>query len=87
MIIAKVIGPVVATSKHASLHAHRLLLVKPEDDQGTSLIAIDTVQAGPGDKVLICREGSGSRQILNDKEAPVNATIVGIIDQTEGEAT
>ena len=73
MIVAKVVGPVVSTEKNSSLHAKKLLLVEPEEGNDTSLIAVDCVQAGPGDKVLICREGSGSRQLLGDSKAPVNA--------------
>lgn len=83
MIIGKVIGPVVATSKHSSLHGHRLLHVKQEADTNISLIAVDTVTAAPGDTVLVCREGNGSRQVMGDSKAPVNATIVGIIDQID----
>ncbi|HLB58647.1 MAG TPA: EutN/CcmL family microcompartment protein [Bdellovibrionota bacterium] len=87
MIIARVIGPVVATEKHPSLHAQRLLLVEPKNERGLSLIAVDTVKAGPGDLVLVCREGNGSRQVLQDKGAPVNATIIGIIDSIDENKT
>lgn len=85
MIIGKVVGPVVATSKHNSLFGQRLLLVKQDGDTTTSLIAVDMVSSGPGDSVLVCREGNGSRQVMEDPNAPVNATIIGIIDHIEKE--
>jgi len=85
MIIGKVIGPVVATSKHHSLHGQRLLHVKQDGDTNIALVAIDTVMAAPDDIVLVCREGNGSRQVLGDSKAPVNATIVGIVDQIDVE--
>ena len=48
---------------------------------GSAIIAIDTVSAGPGDKVLVLKEGSGSAQILNLTKPPINTIIVGIVDQ------
>lgn len=83
MIHCRVIGPVVASIKHNSLNAQRLLLVHEDGDKNTSLVAVDTVMAGPGDSVLVCREGNGCRQVLGDPQAPVNAIIIGIIDKID----
>ena len=85
MILCRVIGPVVSTQKHITLYAKTLLAVQPIDQDGkeigSAIIAIDTVSAGPGDKVLVLKEGSGSAQILNLTKPPINTIIVGIVDQ------
>ena len=85
MIMALVLGPVVSTIKDPSFVGHRILLCQPVDDkgksQGPTLLAFDSVQAGPGDMVLIIREGNGCRQIWNNDQAPVNSVVAGIIDQ------
>jgi ethanolamine utilization protein EutN len=87
MKVCKVLGPVVATVKHPKLHAQKLLIVEPVDAHGDKVgdafIAMDSVQAGEGDLVLVMQEGSGARQILNDSAAPVRSMIIGIVDQVE----
>lgn len=84
MMIAKVLGPVIATIKHESLKARTIYVIQPLDDaqkpKGTTLLALDSVQARPGDVVLVTREGGSCRQILKDDLAPVNSLITGIID-------
>ncbi|MEQ1875527.1 MAG: EutN/CcmL family microcompartment protein [Bdellovibrionia bacterium] len=85
MIIAKVLGPVVATIKHKSFVGRRIFAMEPVDDTGrkagTQFLAFDDdIRPGPGDTVLVCREGSGCRQIWKDTTAPVNSVIVGVID-------
>jgi microcompartment protein CcmK/EutM len=45
------------------------------------LIAVDTVDAGPGDRVLVLDEGNGARQVLASKDGPVRSVIVGIVDE------
>ena len=68
MILARVLGNVVATAHHPSYDGHKLMVYQPVDESGAdcgpSQLAIDTVQAGPGDLVLVMREGNGVRQIL-----------------------
>jgi microcompartment protein CcmK/EutM len=87
MILAKVLSPVVMTAKHLALAREKILLVKACDARGepsgTSFMAIDRAQAGEGDRVLVLREGSGVRQILERKDdpVPINALIVGIVDE------
>lgn len=84
MRVCRVLGPVVATVKHPKFHAQKMLLVEPVDANGeavgSSFIALDSVQAGEGDLVLVMQEGTGVRQIMNDSAAPVRSLIVGIVD-------
>ncbi len=66
MILAKVVNRVVSTAKHERLPARPLLEVEPLEGFGEKVpfIAIDSVQAGPGDIVLVMAEGTGARQAL-----------------------
>lgn len=85
MQIAKVTGTVVSTVKISHLEGRKLLLVDELDLQGKETgnynIAVDTVQAGPGDTVLVIDEGNGARQILGLDPGAVRAVIVGIVDE------
>lgn len=56
------------------------------EKKGNVSIAIDTVQAGEGDLVIILSEGTSARQILQETEAPIRALIVGIVDQVNRDA-
>lgn len=83
MILAKVVGTVVATRKDEKLVSQKLLLVRPADPAGkldaTYLVAVDTVDAGFGETVLIV-SGSSARMAAGMKDCPVDAAIVGIVD-------
>ena len=85
MYIGKVIGSVVATVKISHLEGRALLLVDQLDLRGQETgaydIAVDTVQAGPGDTVLVLDEGNGARQVLGLDPGAIRAVIVGIVDQ------
>lgn len=88
MYIAKVIGNVWATRKHAGLKNATMLLVKAVDSLdkdklvGEATLAIDGGQgAGPGDTVLIVDEGGSARKILKNSKAPVRTVIAGIVDK------
>ena len=85
MTIGRVIGTVVSTQKHAKFEGAKLLLVQPVDlnDQpkGPALLAVDGVGAGVFEKVLLVIEGRAAAEILGRKGAPVDAAIVGIIDE------
>ena len=88
MYIGRVTGNVVATVKHPFFQGHKLLIVARESlDGDTSAaydIALDLVQAGVGDKVLVLDEGSSARQLLNaEPYGPVRAVVVGIVDDVE----
>jgi microcompartment protein CcmK/EutM len=85
--IARVVGTVVSTQKHRKFEGAKLLLVQPLtlDDQprGTALLAVDSVGAGIHEKVLIVIEGRAAGEALGRKGAPVDAAIIGIIDQVD----
>ena len=87
MQIGRVIGTVVATQKHGKLDGAKLLLVQPLDldgaPRGVALLTIDSVGAGVGEKVLIVVEGRAAGEALRRKAAPVDAAIIGIIDQVD----
>jgi ethanolamine utilization protein EutN len=89
MILARVTGTVISTAKHAGYDGKKLMIVQPIDERGQNsgdeLIAVDHVQAGVGDTVLILREGNGVRQVLGmtGKTLPLLELIVGIVDDVE----
>ena len=87
MQIARVIGTVVATQKHRKFEGAKLLLVQPlnldDTPRGTALLAVDGVGAGVSEKVLIVLEGRAAGEALGQKAAPVDAAIVGIIDEVD----
>jgi len=86
MILAKVVGTVVATRKDERLVASKLLVARPLDasgqPDGNYLVAVDTVDAGVGDTVLIV-SGSSARMAQGFKDAPVDAAIIGVIDHID----
>ena len=92
MILARIVGTVVATRKDERLVSNKLLLARPVDPQGKVdggyLVAVDTVDAGFGETVLIV-SGSSARMASGMKDCPVDAVVVGIVDtisvrETEG---
>jgi ethanolamine utilization protein EutN len=87
MHIARVIGTVVATARHPVYDGHKLLVVQPLGldgaERGRSYIALDFVNAGKGDRVLVVNEGNSSRQMLGDEQAPVRSVIVGVVDAVD----
>ena len=85
MFLARVVGDVVSTHKNERLKGKKLLLVRRLDledglDGSIEVIALDVVDAGVGDKVLVVQEGSSARTVLDDPKIPVQAVIVGVID-------
>ena len=91
MLLGKVVGTVVSTQKHHKLEGAKLLLVQPlnldDTPRGTPLLTIDSVGAGVGEKVLIVIEGRAAGEALRKKAAPVDAAIIGIVDQVEDTST
>ncbi len=87
MILGQVIGSICATIRHPFFQGRRMLTVELLDAQGKSLndyvVALDTIDAGPGDHVLIVDEGNSARQIMSSKDAPVRTVIAGIVDAVE----
>ena len=86
MILARVVGTVVATRKDPRLVSNKLLVDRPMDPHGKAegnyLVAVDTVDAGVGETVLIV-SGSSARMAAGMKDCPVDAAIVGIVDHVE----
>ena len=86
MILARIVGTVVATRKDERLVSNKLLVARPIDPKGKAdtgyLVAVDTVEAGVGETVLIV-SGSSARMASGMKDCPVDAAIVGIIDTIE----
>ena len=84
MQLARVVGTLVSTQKHPKMDGAKLLLVQPltPDDRprGTAVLAIVSVGAGVGERVLIVLEGRAAGEALGRKLAPVDAAIVGIVD-------
>lgn len=84
----RVVGPMWATVKHPAYAGRSLFVVQPLDAQGAnagaSFVAVDTVQAGTGDTVIVLTEGNGVRQILKSgDQTPIRSVIVGIVDHVE----
>lgn len=87
MQIARVVGTVVATEKHPKFEGAKLLLVQPitldDKPRGATLIAVDAVGAGVHERVLIVIEGRAAGEALGRKAAPVDAAIIGIVDELD----
>ena len=86
MQIARVVGSTVATIKDEKLVGRKLLIVREADERGNAVgkpyVAIDTVDAGTGDLVLIAA-GSSARQTTVTKDTPVDAVIMAVVDSLE----
>jgi len=84
MQVGRVLGNLVSSHKHAALDGHRLLLVQPCDlagnPQGSTTMALDRVDAGVGDWVLLLDEGSSASQILERPRGPIRTLVVGVVD-------
>ena len=90
MQIARVVGTVVSTQKHKKFDGATRLLVQPltldDTPRGAALLAVDGVGAGVHEKVLIVLEGRAAGEALGKKGAPVDAAVIGIIDQVDVDA-
>jgi ethanolamine utilization protein EutN len=87
MQICRVVGTVVATQKNRKLEGAKLLLVQPltlaGEARGVALIAIDSVGAGVGERVLVVIEGKAAGDALGRKAAAVDAAVIGIVDSID----
>lgn len=87
MILGRVVGEVVASQKHASHQGRKLLLVQPtnpdDTERGEPVLALDAVDAGIGDRVLVVQEGFAAMTAAGRKQAPIDMTIVGVVDAVE----
>jgi len=87
MLIARVIGEVVATRKHPSHEARKALLVQPLDldgsARGNTIVALDAVDAGVGDRVLVTNEGYSAFTSVGRDVSPIDSAVIGVIDQID----
>jgi ethanolamine utilization protein EutN len=87
VIIARVVGNVIATQKQQSHEGQKILLIQPLDleDQpsGDVFVALDSVDAGIGDRVLAVQEGFSAMTSVGHTESPIDAAVVGVIDLVE----
>jgi ethanolamine utilization protein EutN len=87
MLIGRVVGNLVATQKNAKLEGAKLLLVQPLDledrARGNTVLAVDGVDAGVGDRVLLIQDGRSAQLVLGRGTAAVDAAVVGVIDALE----
>ncbi|MEW6127647.1 MAG: EutN/CcmL family microcompartment protein [Acidobacteriota bacterium] len=86
MLLAKIVGTVVATRKDERLHGRKLLIARLVDENGqeqkSHVIAVDTVGAGFRETVIIV-QGSSARMAEGCKDMPVDAAVVGIVDTVD----
>jgi microcompartment protein CcmK/EutM len=84
MIIARVIGDVVATQKVPAHEGRKILLVQPLDldgnDRGDAMLALDAVDAGAGDRVLVVQEGWSAMTAVGRPQTPIDSAVIGVVD-------
>lgn len=89
MILGIVRGEIYSTINHPFYDGRKLLLVDHTDPSGRAtgkyVIAVDAVDAGVGERVLVNDEGNGARQVFDDPLGPVRSVVVGIVDHVEFE--
>ena len=87
MLIARVIGELVATQKHSSHEGRKVLLVQPLNldgsDRGDAVVALDAVDAGVGDRVLLVTEGFSAMTAVGRPLSPIDMAVIGFIDQID----
>ena len=87
MILARVVGEVVSSHKRPQFEGAKLLILQPETPQGAksgnALLAIDSVGAGRGELVIAVLEGRAAQEALGKKLAPVDAAVLGIVDEVD----
>jgi ethanolamine utilization protein EutN len=87
MLIGRVIGEVVATQKHPSHEGLKLLMVATLDlkgnERGAPFVAIDSVQAGVGDQVLLSTDGWAAMTAIDRLGSPIDAAIIGVVDSVD----
>jgi ethanolamine utilization protein EutN len=87
MLIARVIGEVVSTEKHPSHRGRKALLVQPLNLDGTNrgdaVIALDAVDAGAGDPVLLATDGFSAMTSVGRPQSPIDMAVVGFVDEID----
>ena len=87
MLIARVVGEIVATQKHPSHEGRKILLVQPLNldgsNRGDAVVALDAVDAGVGDQVLLATEGFSAMTAVGRPQSPIDMAVIAYIDQIE----
>lgn len=87
MRLCRVKGNVTSTIKHKSFTGHKCLVCQPineqGNDEGETILSFDTVDAGPGDIVLVQQEGNCARELLGTLKDPFHSVIIGIVDHIQ----
>lgn len=87
MFIARVVGNIVASQKHNTHEGKKILMLQPLDLEGNPMgdiiIAVDSVDAGVGDRVLVVQEGFSAMTSVGHTDSPIDASVIGVIDQVE----
>jgi microcompartment protein CcmK/EutM len=85
--LARVTGAVVSTHRHANLGEKKLLLVRRLDlddqEEGAEVLALDVIGVGVGERVLVVQEGNAARTLFEDQKIPVQAVVVGVVDDVQ----
>jgi ethanolamine utilization protein EutN len=91
MLIARVVGDMVATRKHPSHAGRNLLLVQPLEldgsNRGAAVIALDAIGAGVGDKVLLTTDGFAAMSCVDQMQSPIDMAVIGFIDSVDLDAS
>ncbi len=87
MLLARVIGEVVATQKHPSHEGCKILLVQPLNldgsDRGDAVVALDAVDAGAGDRVLLTTDGFAAMTSVGRTQSPIDMAVIGFVDEVD----
>jgi ethanolamine utilization protein EutN len=87
MLIGRVIGNIVATQKAPSHEGRKILMVQPLNldgtDRGAALLALDAVDAGVGDRVLVVTEGWSAMTAVERPQSPIDMAVLGVIDRVD----
>jgi microcompartment protein CcmK/EutM len=87
MIIARVVGTVIATQKQEAHEGKKILLLQPLNLEGQPagdvVVGLDAVDAGVGDRVLVVQEGFSAMTSVGHTESPIDAAVIGVVDQVE----
>ena len=87
MLIGRVVGEVVATQKHSSHQGLKLLIVATLDlegnERGAPFVAVDSVDAGVGDQVLLATDGWAAMTAIGRLGSPIDAAVIGVVDHVE----
>jgi ethanolamine utilization protein EutN len=87
MLIGRVVGDVVATQKSPSHEGCKILVVQPlhldGSDRGEPVLAVDSVDAGVGDRVLLAMEGYAAMTAVGRPHSPIDMAVIGVIDTVD----